>query len=55
MANPLKAAWVALRGPRTSGPMVDNDVPITPPNGAREYPVHLMMKAPAEESPGSSR
>ena len=22
VANPLKAAWVALRGPRTEGPMV---------------------------------
>jgi hopanoid biosynthesis associated radical SAM protein HpnH len=41
MANPLKAAWVALRGPRTEGPMVDNDVPAIPVGVAREHPVHF--------------
>jgi hypothetical protein len=42
MANPLKAAWVALRGPRTDGPMVDNDVPVAPVGAAREHPVHFL-------------
>jgi hopanoid biosynthesis associated radical SAM protein HpnH len=27
MQNPLKAAWVSLRGPRTSGPMAEEPVP----------------------------
>jgi len=44
MANPLKAAWVALRGPRTDGPMVDNDVPPAPVGVAREHPVHFFRE-----------
>jgi hypothetical protein len=45
MANPLKAAWVALRGPRTEGPMVDNDVPPGPVGAVREHPVHFLYDA----------
>ena len=45
IANPLKAAWVALRGSRTDGPMVDNDVSAAPVGAAREHPVHFLYDA----------
>jgi len=48
-SNPIKAAWVALRGPRTTGPMVD-EPPVRYP-----LPVEIAPRASADGGAASRR